>query len=104
MTIEVDDEGPGIPQADLERIFEPFTRLSGTTRHGSGGTGLGLAIARRIVDAHRGTIEASSPAGGGARFTVRLPAASPPRAAVGHAADEETHTVLTRAAQGAEEP
>jgi len=73
-TIEVSDQGPGIPEAELERIFEPFTRLSGTTRHGSGGTGLGLAIARRIVEAHGGTIRATSPEGGGARFTVTLPA------------------------------
>ena len=75
ITVEVDDQGPGIPESERERIFEPFTRLSGTTRHGSGGTGLGLAIARRIVTACRGTIVASSPAGGGARFTVTLPAA-----------------------------
>ena len=71
--IDVDDRGPGIPASERERIFEPFTRLSGTTRHGSGGTGLGLAIARRIVDAHGGTIRADSPAGIGARFTVTLP-------------------------------
>lgn len=73
VVIDVDDRGPGIPPAQRERIFEPFTRLSGTTRHGSGGTGLGLAIARRIVDAHDGIIRADSPAGGGARFTVILP-------------------------------
>ena len=73
VVIDVDDRGPGIPPAERERIFEPFTRLSGTTRHGSGGTGLGLAIARRIVDAHGGTIRADTPAGGGARFTVTLP-------------------------------
>jgi signal transduction histidine kinase len=72
--IDVDDQGPGIPAAERERIFEPFTRLSGTTRHGSGGTGLGLAIARRIADAHGGTIVAGSPGGQGARFTVTLPA------------------------------
>jgi signal transduction histidine kinase len=72
--LEVSDEGPGIPEAELERIFEPFTRVKGTARRGSGGTGLGLAIARRIVDAHGGTIRASSPPGGGAAFTVRLPA------------------------------
>jgi two-component system sensor histidine kinase BaeS len=72
--IDVDDQGPGIPASERERIFEPFTRLSGTTRHGSGGTGLGLAIARRIADAHGGTIVAGSPAGQGARFTVTLPA------------------------------
>ena len=73
VVIDVDDRGPGIPPSERERIFEPFTRLSGTTRHGSGGTGLGLAIARRIVDAHGGTIRADSPGGGGARFTVTLP-------------------------------
>ena len=75
--LRVDDQGPGIPDGDRERIFEPFTRLKGTTRHGSGGTGLGLAIARRITDAMGGTIRAESPAGGGARFTVTLRAAGP---------------------------
>ena len=75
--VDVDDQGPGIPEAELERIFEPFTRLSGTTRHGSGGTGLGLAIARRIVDAHGWAIRATSPGGGGARFTLLLPTAAP---------------------------
>ncbi|HEU0242833.1 MAG TPA: HAMP domain-containing sensor histidine kinase [Candidatus Limnocylindrales bacterium] len=78
VTIEVDDEGPGIPASERERIFAPFTRLAGTTRHGSGGTGLGLAIARRITDAHGGTIEAASPEGIGARFTVTLPGAKAP--------------------------
>jgi signal transduction histidine kinase len=72
VTIEVEDSGPGIPPAERERIFQPFTRLPRTPRHGSGGTGLGLAIARRIVVAHGGTISATSPAGGGARFTVIL--------------------------------
>jgi two-component system, OmpR family, sensor histidine kinase CiaH len=74
VVLEVDDEGPGIPPGDRERIFEPFTRLPGKTRHGSGGTGLGLAIARRITEAHGGTISAGAPPAGGARFTVRLPA------------------------------
>jgi signal transduction histidine kinase len=73
IVIHVDDQGPGIPEADRRRIFEPFTRLPGTTRHGSGGTGLGLAVARRIAEAHGGTIEAGTPPAAGARFTVRLP-------------------------------
>ncbi len=72
--IEVDDQGPGIPEADRRRIFAPVTRLPGMTRHGSGGTGLGLAIGRRIAEAHGGTIEAGSRPAGGARFTVTLPA------------------------------
>ncbi len=75
--VEVDDHGPGIPEADRERIFDPFTRLPGTTRHGSGGTGLGLAIARRIAEAHGGSIAAGSPPAGGARFTITLPAGNP---------------------------
>ena len=73
--LEVEDQGPGIPSTEQERIFEPFTRLHGTTRHGSGGTGLGLAIARRIAEAMHGTISVSSPPGAGARFVVTLPAA-----------------------------
>ena len=103
ITIEVDDQGPGIAAADRERIFEAFTRLTGTTRHGSGGTGLGLAIARRIVDAHGGTIRADSPDAGGARFIVELPAgvATVPGAITDPASgDEETHSAATRSAQG----
>ena len=80
--LEVEDQGPGIPSGERERIFEPFTRLHGTTRHGSGGTGLGLAIARRITDAMHGSISVSSPEGAGARFTVLLPAAEPGARAV----------------------
>lgn len=103
VSIEVDDQGPGIAEADRERIFEAFTRLTGTTRHGSGGTGLGLAIARRIVDAHGGTIRADSPEQGGARFTVELPAAgrgAGPAVGPDTAPDEETHSAATRSAQG----
>lgn len=109
VTVDVDDQGPGIAEEDRERIFEPFTRLTGTTRHGSGGTGLGLAIARRIMDAHGGSIRAGSLEVGGARFTVELPAGTPPSAADTatsrmatdpSGADEETHRSATRSAQG----
>ena len=72
--LTVEDEGPGVPPGERERIFEPFTRLPGVRRDRSEGTGLGLAIARRIVLAHGGGIAVDDGPGGGARFTVTLPA------------------------------
>lgn len=66
------DHGMGIPDAELERIFDPFVQSS-TTCAGAGGTGLGLAISRSIVIQHRGTIVATNNIGGGACFTVTLP-------------------------------
>jgi signal transduction histidine kinase len=71
--LSVSDQGPGIPPADRERIFEPFASLAGAPRPRSGGSGLGLAIAQRIVRAHGGTIAVGEAPGGGARFTVSLP-------------------------------
>lgn len=65
----VRDRGPGLPAADLDRIFEPFY----TTR--ASGTGLGLAVSRRIVELHGGTIAARNVTGGGAELTVELPGA-----------------------------
>jgi two-component system, NtrC family, sensor histidine kinase PilS len=69
--LEVEDDGPGIPPADLPHLFTPFF----TTREG--GTGLGLATVQRIVDAHGGAVAVESSPGKGTRFTVRLPAAGP---------------------------
>jgi PAS domain S-box-containing protein len=71
-TIAVRDEGVGIPQGELESIFDRFVQSS-KTRTGAGGTGLGLAIAREIVVAHQGTLVASNNPQGGATFTLRLP-------------------------------
>jgi two-component system OmpR family sensor kinase len=71
--VEVTDSGPGIPQADRERIFERFTRLAGTYPAQPDGNGLGLAIARSIAKAHNGTLTCADPAGNGARFLLRLP-------------------------------
>jgi len=72
--ILIDDDGPGIPEADLERVFEPFLRLETSRSRETGGTGLGLAVARTIVHAHGGTLRLSNRPGGGLRAAVRLPA------------------------------
>ncbi len=69
VVLQFADTGHGIPSANLERIFDP-----GFTTRGPGvGTGLGLAITYRIVEEHRGAIEASSDVGKGSEFTIRLP-------------------------------
>jgi signal transduction histidine kinase len=68
------DDGPGIAAADRDRIFERFTTLDDSRAAGRAGSGLGLSIAAAIVATHRGTLCVEDAAGGGARFTVRLPA------------------------------
>ncbi len=70
-TLIVDDDGPGIPPEDRQRVFDRFWR--GPDAH-PGGTGLGLAIGAWIVEQHDGTIAAQERPGGGSRFVVRLPA------------------------------
>ncbi len=69
----VRDEGPGIPEKDIERIFDQFERAHKLQQ--TGGLGLGLYIARSIVEAHGGKISAANSPKGGAIFTVQLPAA-----------------------------
>lgn len=75
LVVEIRDRGIGIDQADLERIFEPFFRTDRSRQRATGGTGLGLALCRRIVDAHSGTIAATSSGGEGTTVIVRLPLA-----------------------------
>ena len=69
--VVVSDSGPGLPAGAAQKLFEPFFTTKPT------GTGLGLAVSLGIVQAHGGTLEATSPEGAGARFTIRLPAVPP---------------------------
>jgi signal transduction histidine kinase len=70
----VDDNGPGMPPEQRQRLLEPFVRAEGSRSRGSGGAGLGLAVARSLAEAHGGTIAISDSPLGGARVTVTLPA------------------------------
>lgn len=70
--LEVTDDGPGIPEADRDRVFERFVRLDADRGRASGGTGLGLAIAREIARAHGGDVRALPAPGGGARLVLRI--------------------------------
>ncbi len=73
--ITIDDAGPGIPEEQIERMFEPFVRLDESRNEETGGIGLGLAIARSIINSHGGEIELTNRGEGGLRATVRLPKA-----------------------------
>jgi signal transduction histidine kinase len=73
----VTDNGPGIPPAQLEHIFERFVRGDAGLTQRVGGTGLGLAISKSLVELHGGTISAESVVGRGSTFTVVLPTAGP---------------------------
>jgi two-component system sensor histidine kinase KdpD len=77
--LEVVDHGPGVPDSQKERIFEPFTRVA--DRHP--GVGLGLAVAKGFAEAMGGRIEAGDTPGGGLTITVTLPAAIPDKSALG---------------------
>jgi signal transduction histidine kinase len=71
--IRVDDDGPGIPASDLDRVFEPFARLESSRSSQTGGYGLGLSIARWIARGHGGDVVLANRAGGGLRATLTLP-------------------------------
>ncbi len=73
----VDDDGPGFSDGDRRRAFDRFWRATRADENPVPGAGLGLSIVRSIVTAHGGTIELGPSPSGGARFSVRLPAASP---------------------------
>lgn len=72
--ISVDDDGPGIPEEEMERVFTPFYRLETSRNRDTGGTGLGLAIARSALRAHGGDVTLANREGGGFRAQVCFPA------------------------------
>ena len=72
-TVTVDDDGPGVPDADLARVFEPFVRIDASRSADGGGIGLGLSIVRSIVRGHGGDVVLSNRTEGGLRVTVTLP-------------------------------
>jgi len=76
VTIAVEDDGPGLPPGDPDRLFAKFQR--GRSEGDVPGAGLGLAICRAVVQAHGGRISASNREGGGASFVITLPIADGP--------------------------
>ncbi|MFM7808026.1 MAG: sensor histidine kinase, partial [Planctomycetota bacterium] len=87
IAVEVRDQGPGIPERHLPRLFERFYRVEASRAREGGGTGLGLAIVKHIAMVHGGSIEVQSAPGRGSAFTLRLPAASAISGAGGEAND-----------------
>jgi signal transduction histidine kinase len=86
LRIRVDDEGPGIPEDERERIFERFARLDRDRNTSVGGTGLGLAVVRETVALSGGRVHVEDAPGGGARFVVLLPQPAEEERAKGDAA------------------
>ncbi|MDO9175350.1 MAG: HAMP domain-containing sensor histidine kinase, partial [Actinomycetota bacterium] len=81
--LSVTDDGPGIPQAELARIFDRFYRARTPRQSDTGGAGLGLAISKRLVDLHGGTMRAENVKPCGACFTILLPRIDAPADAPG---------------------
>jgi len=73
--LSVEDDGPGIPAQERERIFERFVRLDGARGRSTGGTGLGLSIVREVAGAHGGRVEVGESPLGGLRVEVVFPSA-----------------------------
>lgn len=78
LLIAVDDDGPGLPEIELERVFEPFYRLESSRSRETGGVGLGLAIVRQIARRHGGDVSLSNRAKGGLRALLWLPLGDAP--------------------------
>jgi signal transduction histidine kinase len=73
--IFVEDEGPGIPHDDRQRVWEPYVRLNRQAESATGGSGIGLSVVRELVSLHGGRTRAEGAPGGGARLIIELPLA-----------------------------
>jgi len=69
----VEDEGPGIPEDDRQRVFEPFVRLESSRNEFTGGTGLGLTLVKAIAEGHGGDVHLENRPGGGLCVRMHLP-------------------------------
>lgn len=78
--IEVDDDGPGMPETEIERVFEPFHRVETSRSRETGGIGLGLSVARAVARGHGGDVVLRNRTSGGLRARVSLPRARPAEA------------------------
>jgi two-component system, OmpR family, sensor kinase len=76
LTVSVRDQGPGVPESEVERIFEPFYRVAESRDRDTGGEGIGLAITSRVMRAHGGSASADNRAGGGFEVRLSLPLAA----------------------------
>jgi two-component system sensor histidine kinase CpxA len=73
INVVISDNGKGVPQCTIEKLFQPFYRVDEARDRNSGGTGLGLAIAQQAVLAHNGEIKANNKEDGGLSITITLP-------------------------------
>ncbi|CAA7622110.1 ATP-binding protein [Magnetospirillum sp. SS-4] len=73
VVVTIDDDGPGIPEAEMEKVFAPFYRIEGSRNRKTGGIGLGLTVVRTIIRAHGGDIRLENRKEGGLRVTVTIP-------------------------------
>jgi signal transduction histidine kinase/DNA-binding response OmpR family regulator len=77
LIVTVEDDGPGIPLAEQQRVFERFHQVDDSSKRSHGGAGLGLALVKEVTELHGGTVELWSEPGRGSRFTVRIPVGGP---------------------------
>jgi two-component system sensor histidine kinase SenX3 len=87
--ISISDQGLGIPEKEIDRIFERFYRVDPARSRMTGGTGLGLSIVKHVVTNHGGDISVWSVEGSGSTFTIRLPLYSPKEIIQSHTSQTE---------------